>query len=124
MDVTRIPANEAQELDSDVQESSALKRAGLSTEFDGNTVRSAEVTFRPGERTKWHTHTGVQMLYVTAGSGVVATRDEERAVSEGDLIMFPPGEEHWHGTAQDADESLSHMYFIVETAGTSTTVVE
>ncbi len=124
MEVTNVPSTDPEEMDSDVQESTALKRAGLSTDYDGKTVRSAEVTFRPGERTKFHTHAGIQILYVTAGEGVVATRDEQEIVSEGDLIMFPPGEEHWHGTGEDGDSSFSHLFFIVEDAGTTTTVVE
>ncbi len=124
MEVTSIPSTDPEEMDSDVQESTALLREGLRSEFDGNTVRSSEVTFRPGERTKFHTHEGIQILYVTDGTGVVATRDEKRTVSEGDLIMFPPGEEHWHGTDPDGESSFSHLFFIVEEAGTTTTVVE
>lgn len=111
-------------MDGPVQESTAVKKEGLRSEFAGNTVRSSEVTFRPGERTKFHTHEGIQILYVTDGEGIVATREEEQVVSVGDLILFPPGEEHWHGTAPDAESSFSHLFFIVETAGTTTTPVE
>ena len=124
MEVTNIPSTDPEEMTGEVQESTALRRVGLSAEFGDNTVRSAEVTFRPGERTRFHTHDGIQVLYVTEGTGVVATRDEERTVSEGDLILFPPGEEHWHGTSEDAETSFSHLYFIVERTGTTTTVVE
>jgi len=124
MDITSISGTEPEEMDGAVQESTALLRSGLSSEFDGNTVRSSEVTFRPGERTRFHTHDGIQILYITDGEGIVATRDEERTVSKGDLILFPPGEEHWHGTEPGSDSSLSHLFFIVETAGTTTTVVE
>jgi quercetin dioxygenase-like cupin family protein len=124
MQVTNIPSTEPQEMDSEVQESTALWRKGVKSELDGKTVRSAEVTFRPGERTKFHTHEGIQILYVTGGTGVVATRSERRTVSEGDMIMFPPGEEHWHGTGADADSSFSHVYFMVEEAGSTTTVAE
>jgi quercetin dioxygenase-like cupin family protein len=124
MEVTNIPSTEPKVMDSDVQESTALWRKGVATELDGNTVRSAEVTFRPGERTKFHTHAGVQILHVTGGSGVVATREERRTVTEGDMIMFPPGEEHWHGTDTDAESPFSHVYFIVEAAGSTTTVAE
>lgn len=111
-------------MDSEVQESTALWRKGVKSELDGKTVRSAEVTFRPGERTKFHTHEGIQILYVTEGTGVVATRSERRTVSEGDMIMFPPGEEHWHGTEADAESPFSHVYFMVEESGSTTTVVE
>jgi quercetin dioxygenase-like cupin family protein len=124
MQVTNIPSTEPQEMDSEVQESTALWRKGVKSELDGKTVRSAEVTFRPGERTKFHTHEGIQILYVTGGTGVVATRSERRTVSEGDMIMFPPGEEHWHGTGTDAESPFSHVYFMVEEAGSTTTVVE
>lgn len=124
MEVTSIPSTEPEEMDSDVQESTALLREGLSAEFKDNTVRSAEVTFRPGERTKFHTHEGIQVLYVTGGSGVVGNREEEREVTEGDLILFPPGEEHWHGNTDDAESPFSHVYFIVEQTGTTTTVAE
>ena len=111
-------------MDSDVQESTALLREGLWGEFKDNTVRASEVTFRPGERTKFHTHEGIQVLYVTEGTGVVATREEEQTVTEGDLILFPPGEEHWHGNSDDAKSSFSHLFFIVEQTGTTTTPVE
>ncbi len=111
-------------MDGEVQESAALLREGLASEFDDTTVRSSEVTFRPGERTKFHTHDGIQLLYVTEGTGVVGNREEERTVTEGDLILFPPGEEHWHGNRDDADSSFSHLFFIVERTGTTTTVAE
>lgn len=123
MDVTNIPSTEPDLMDGEVQRSTALKRAGVSAEFEGHTVRSAEVTFRPGERTRWHTHDGIQVLYVTGGEGVVATREEERVVTAGDLILFPPGEEHWHGSVADAEEDFSHLYVITERTGSSTTVV-
>jgi quercetin dioxygenase-like cupin family protein len=82
------------------------------------------VTFRPGERTKFHTHEGIQVLYVTEGAGVVATREEERTVTEGDLILFGPGEEHWHGNTDDAESPFSHLFVIAERTGTTTTPVE
>jgi len=124
MEVTDISSTEPEEMDSEVQCSTALLREGLACNFRDNTARSSEVTFRPGERTKFHTHEGIQLLYVTEGSGVVGNREEERVVSEGDLILFPPGEEHYHGSRDDAESSFSHLFFIVERTGTTTTVVE
>jgi len=124
MDVTNIPSADREESDHPVQETTALVSDGLSTEFDGISIRSVEVTFRPGERTKFHTHAGVQVLYVTEGNGIVATRDEERTVSEGDLIVFQPNEEHWHGNIQNADSSFSHLAFMAEPEGTEVTVLE
>lgn len=124
MEVTSIPSTEPVEMDGNVQKSTALMREGLGGEFEGTTVRSSEVTFRPGERTKLHTHDGIQVLYVTEGTGVVATREEERTVTEGDLILFTPGEEHWHGNTDDAESAFSHLFFIAERTGTTTTPVE
>lgn len=124
MEVTGMPSTDPVEMDGDVQESTALLREGLRGEFEDNTVRASQVTFRPGERTKLHTHDGIQVLYVTEGTGIVATREEERTVTEGDLILFPPGEAHWHGNRDDAESSFSHLFFIVERTGTTTTPVE
>lgn len=122
MDVTN--STEKDEWDHPVQVTAALLSESVESEFDGNTVRSAEVTFRPGERTKFHTHDGVQVLYITEGKGIVATRDEERAVSKGDLIVFPPGEEHWHGNKEDATSPFSHVYFLAELGDGELTVLE
>lgn len=124
MEITSIPSTDPEVMDGDVQESTAQRRRGLASEFDGNTVRSSEVTFRPGERTNMHTHDGIQILYVTDGTGVVGTRDDERTVTEGDMIMFPPGEEHWHGTGPDAESSFSHLYFMVGPTDGETRVAE
>lgn len=53
-------------------------------------------------RTSWHRHERGQLILVTSGTGVVVTRDGERAVVRaGDVVHIPPGEEHWHGAAPD-----------------------
>ncbi|ELZ23687.1 cupin [Halosimplex carlsbadense 2-9-1] len=114
MNVTRISADDRDEADHPVQVGTPLLSAGVESAFDGNTAQAAEVTFRPGERTKFHAHEGVQILYVTEGTGVVGTREGEREVSEGDLVVFEPGEEHWHGTGEDAESVFSHVYFLAE----------
>jgi quercetin dioxygenase-like cupin family protein len=114
MDVTNLQSTDGEESDHPVQVGTPLLTAGVESAFDGVTVRSAEVTFRPGERTKFHAHAGVQILYVTEGSGMIGNREGEREVSEGDLVVFEPGEEHWHGTARDADSEFSHVFFLAE----------
>ncbi len=55
------------------------------------------VNFSAGTRNKFHQHTSDQILIVTEGTGVVATDTEEQAVSAGDLVLIPAGENHWHG---------------------------
>lgn len=114
MDVTNLRSADTEETDHPVQLGTPLLSAGVVSEFSDVDATAAEVTFRPGERTKFHAHAGVQILYVTDGIGIVATREEEREVSEGDLIAFDPGEEHWHGTGRDAESPFSHVSFMAE----------
>jgi quercetin dioxygenase-like cupin family protein len=63
----------------------------------------ATVVFEPAARTHWHRHEQGQILLVTHGRGRVQTRAGEGAwVTAGDVVHFPPGEEHWHGAAPDS----------------------
>jgi quercetin dioxygenase-like cupin family protein len=58
------------------------------------------VTFEPGARTAWHTHPLGQVLVVTAGCG--RAQREGGPIEEirpGDVVVFAPGEKHWHGAA-------------------------
>ena len=66
------------------------------------------VNFGKGVRNKFHSHDSEQILIVTAGKGIVATEEEERVVTPGDVILFPAGEKHWHGATEDSE--FSHMY--------------
>ncbi len=66
------------------------------------------VSFPAGDRSHWHRHPGGQFLFVTEGRGRVGTRDGEVAqVGVGDLVHAPPGEEHWHGAAED--DGVTHL---------------
>jgi quercetin dioxygenase-like cupin family protein len=65
------------------------------------------VTFEPGARLNFHIHDYEQILIVTEGNGIVATKDEERTVKPGDVIYIAPGENHWHGATQDG--TFSHI---------------
>jgi quercetin dioxygenase-like cupin family protein len=60
------------------------------------------VTFGPGARLNFHTHTYEQILYVTEGRGIVATKSKEYTVTPGTTVYIPPGEVHWHGAVKDA----------------------
>ncbi len=73
-------------------------------------LNGASVTFEPGARTAWHTHPLGQTLIVTAGLGWV--QREGGSIEEivpGDVILFPPGEKHWHGAAPTT--ALTHLAF-------------
>jgi quercetin dioxygenase-like cupin family protein len=60
------------------------------------------VRFEAGVRNHWHRHAGGQVLHAVEGSGYVQARGEERRRLEpGDIVTTGPGEEHWHGAAEE-----------------------
>jgi quercetin dioxygenase-like cupin family protein len=77
------------------------------------------VRFKPGARTKWHTHAFEQGLVITEGRGIVATPDAEHVVEPGDVVIVPAGEKHWHGGT-----NTSGMAHISVTTPGETTVLE
>ena len=61
------------------------------------------VTFEPGCRNNWHSHTGGQLLIVTAGRGYYQERGKAaRELHPGDVVEIAPNVEHWHGAAPDS----------------------
>ena len=78
------------------------------------------VSFAAGARNKFHTHTSDQVLFVTEGTGFVASRSERVEVSEGDAVLVPSGEEHWHGATPDS--GFTHIS--LQAAGSTTTQIE
>ena len=66
------------------------------------------VNFGKGVRNKFHSHDSEQVLIVTAGEGIVATKKEEHTVFPGDVIFIPSGEIHRHGAAAKA--VFSHIF--------------
>ena len=46
------------------------------------------VTFEPGAKLNFHAHKYDQVLIVTEGKGIVATKDEEKTVVPGDVIFI------------------------------------
>lgn len=90
------------------------------THFDGAVTRrdygaverpdgtALVVSFPAGARTHWHSHPDGQVLYVTDGTGRVGTREKPPVeLTAGDLVYAPPGEQHWHGAAED--EPVRHL---------------
>jgi quercetin dioxygenase-like cupin family protein len=78
------------------------------------------VTFGKGVKNKLHTHDGDQVLIITAGKGYVATEQDKKMVSVGEVVLFPAGEKHWHGAT--ADSEFSHI--TVTKAGVRMTQLE
>lgn len=64
-------------------------------------------TFGIGGRLNWHTHDSEQILYVTEGRGIVATKREEYLLTPGMVVYIPAGEIHWHGATDDS--SMTHL---------------
>ncbi|ACL41237.1 Cupin 2 conserved barrel domain protein [Pseudarthrobacter chlorophenolicus A6] len=60
----------------------------------------AKVRFAPGARTAWHSHARGQYLHVTSGVARFGSRDGTIIeVHPGQTLYTPPGEEHWHASA-------------------------
>ena len=56
------------------------------------------VTFCPGARSHWHSHTMGQFLIVTSGLGWICEHGgTPHDIRAGDVVWTPPGERHWHG---------------------------
>ena len=47
------------------------------------------VNFPAGVRNKMHTHSSDQVLFVTAGTGIIATETEEKEITVGDIVHIP-----------------------------------
>jgi quercetin dioxygenase-like cupin family protein len=87
---------------------------------DLTTLNFGVVSFGSGARNKFHIHTSDQILIITSGTGVVATRSEERTVNAGDVVLIPAGEDHWHG----APGSTPMAHITIQAKGSQTTQTE
>ena len=66
------------------------------------------VTFEPGCRNNWHSHTGGQMHIVVGGNGWYQERGKEaQLLKAGDVVEIPRNVEHWHGAT--AESWFSHL---------------
>ena len=86
---------------------------------DFNNFNFGIVRFVAGSRNKIHQHSGDQILIITEGTGTVATDDESVSVTEGDVVVIPAGENHWHG-APDAT-AMAHITITVKGSQTEQT---
>lgn len=66
------------------------------------------VTFEKGSRTNWHSHTGGQILLVTAGEGRYQEKGKPMQIlKQGDVVKIPINVIHWHGASPDS--AFSHI---------------
>lgn len=71
-------------------------------------VPISNVTFEPGCRNNWYSHTGGQLLIVVVGEGLYQERGKPaRRLKSGDIVEIAPNVEHWHGAA--AESWFSHL---------------
>ena len=73
--------------------------------------QASNVTFKAGSRTRWHIHSGTQILLCTAGRGWYQEKGKPaQPLHVGDAVNIRPGVEHWHGAANDSE--FSHISII------------
>ncbi len=87
---------------------------------DSSNFNFAIVKFSAGSRNKFHKHSGDQILVVTEGTGKVATDNETLTVSEGDVVLIPAQENHWHG----APDATGMAHITITVAGSQTEQTE
>ena len=86
---------------------------------DSQNFNFAIVAFDAGSRNKFHKHSGDQILVITEGAGKVATDDEVLEVTEGDVVVIPAGENHWHGAPDGT--AMAHITITVKGSQTEQT---
>ena len=97
-----------------------VTRQTLLTPESSNYFNLAVVNFAPGARNKMHTHSSDQVLFVTAGEGIIATETHEEVIRVGDVVHIPAEEKHWHGATPHS--SFSHIALTAK--GSTTTQTE
>lgn len=66
-------------------------------------VPIANVTFAPGCRNNWHSHTGGQILITVGGVGYYQEKGKPaQMLKPGDVVEIAPNVVHWHGAAPDS----------------------
>ena len=115
-DVAKTPA----EMTGGLMTGTQVWRQPILQPEDSSNFNFAIVAFDAGSRNKFHKHSGDQILIITEGTGKVATDNEVLTVSEGDVVLIPAGENHWHG----APDSTSMAHITVTVKGSQTEQTE
>jgi quercetin dioxygenase-like cupin family protein len=69
--------------------------------FSGDHATLAFTTLAPGHMPTPHSHWHEQIVYVLSGRMRAVVGDEETIVGRGDMLVAPPGVEHWAETIGD-----------------------
>jgi len=77
---------------------------------NGEALKLYQVEFSAEARTDWHTHDGIQVLYVLSGTCRVQ-KDGEKVtdVPTGGIVIFESAEKHWHGA--DPEGTMVHLAY-------------
>ena len=120
MKVLKTDAIPAEPANSPLFTGGPVTRQTLLTPEMSNNFNLAIVNFSAGARNKMHIHSSDQVLFVTAGKGIIATETRQEIISVGDVVHIPQEEKHWHGATSDS--SFSHIALTAK--GSTTTQVE
>jgi quercetin dioxygenase-like cupin family protein len=110
--VKNVEANEGEEGNPLFLGGKVTTQFVLEEDYKAKKIQVVLVRFAPGARNRLHSHSSEQILIVTEGIGIVATKDQEHTVTPGVVIFIPPGEEHWHGATNDLP--FAHLSIIGE----------
>ena len=110
---------EAAQMTGGLMTGTQVHRQGILQQEDSNNFNFGIVSFDAGSRNKFHKHSGDQILIITEGTGKVATDAETVTVSEGDVVLIPAGENHWHGAPDST--SMAHITITVKGSQTEQT---
>jgi quercetin dioxygenase-like cupin family protein len=69
--------------------------------FSGERATLAFTTLEPGHEPNPHSHPHEQIVYILAGRARFCVGDEEVLVGPGEMLVVPPGVEHWAETVGD-----------------------
>jgi quercetin dioxygenase-like cupin family protein len=120
MKVIKPEAVPAESADSPLFTGGPVTRQPLVTPEMSNDFNINIVNFSAGARNKMHIHTSDQVLFVTAGKGIIATEAEQEVITTGDVVHITAGEKHWHGATPES--AFSHIALTAK--GSRTTQVE
>ncbi len=114
-----VPITEA-EMTGGLMTGTQVYRQSILQTGESSNFNFAIVKFSAGSRNKFHKHSGDQILVITEGTGKVATDSETLTVSEGDVVLIPARENHWHG----APDSTAMAHITITVAGSQTEQTE
>ena len=110
MKVIVIRDTETEEMTNNVLSGKVTRQRIISERNDELNIEL--VSFSKGATREFSTHTFDQVLYVTEGSGIIATETGEVTVTPGTFVFIPAGEKHRHGATEDSTFSHITMKFV------------